>query len=645
MRNIMFKWLVFTGVLVFLTATLYAVNRDSLYRTLMLQKRDTVNIELLIKKAKSMLYSTPDKAYDIAVEAEVRSKIQNNQLWLANSYRLQGSYFSDIKGDAEQATRLYYMADSIYRKSNAKEYREGVGAVYHCFGTIKQRQGDYIEAVKYYSNALRVLDSIKNRTILPKTYNNIANIYSFLKDFEKAEFYARECIKISKEINDDQVISAGCITLADALIEQGKYEEVPKTIDEAFQIASKSNNLYILMLCNYNLANYYGYFRKDYPKAINQLMGALKYSKELGSQWEEARVLTNMAEFYYLADKVDSAGIVAIQALEKIKPYQAIDLEQRALMVLAKCEAGRSNFKKAYEYLNRSQQLKDTVFSESNKRHINYLESLYQSERKDNEIKQLETGKKIRNYVMIFMAILIILLGSTAFFLIKNLKQRKILAEQKVKQLEQEKQLTATHALLEGETSERVRLSRDLHDGLGGMLSVVKLKIANMKGNVTIPEEYVGVFNSALEMLDGSIKELRRVAHNLMPESLLKYGLNPAITDFCNGLEKISYHFYGAERRLDEKLEITIYRIVHELVNNALKHANANQINVQLIIETDRVSVVVQDDGTGFDPKTVTPFKSSGLKNIESRVASFGGQMDLYSAPNKGTEVTVEFNC
>jgi signal transduction histidine kinase len=87
-----------------------------------------------------------------------------------------------------------------------------------------------------------------------------------------------------------------------------------------------------------------------------------------------------------------------------------------------------------------------------------------------------------------------------------------------------------------------------------------------MKGSLTIPEEQVETFNSALEMLDNSIKELRRVAHNLMPESLMRYGLSAAIKDFCSSIDKAAYHFYGVEKRIDEKLEVAAFRIVSELV-------------------------------------------------------------------------------
>jgi signal transduction histidine kinase len=174
------------------------------------------------------------------------------------------------------------------------------------------------------------------------------------------------------------------------------------------------------------------------------------------------------------------------------------------------------------------------------------------------------------------------------------------------------------------------------------MLSVAKLKIATMKGNLTIPEENVTSLNSAIELLDTSIKELRRVAHNLMPESLMKYGLNAALADFCQSADKVEYHFFGDNRRIDEKTEIATYRIVNELVNNSLRHSGADHINVQLIIDEERVHVIVEDDGKGFDT-SVTEAGGNGLKNIRSRVTSLGGKLEMISSPGKGTEVNVEF--
>lgn len=165
-----------------------------------------------------------------------------------------------------------------------------------------------------------------------------------------------------------------------------------------------------------------------------------------------------------------------------------------------------------------------------------------------------------------------------------------------------------------------------------------------MKGNLTIPEENVSVLNTAIDMLDNSIKELRRVAHNLMPESLMKYGLNAALADFCRSSGKVTYHFFGDDRRPDEKIEIAAYRIVSELVNNSIKHSEADNINVQLIIDANRIHLTVEDDGKGFDVHTAENNGGTGLRNVRSRIESLGGKVEMVTAPGKGTEVNVEFS-
>lgn len=244
---------------------------------------------------------------------------------------------------------------------------------------------------------------------------------------------------------------------------------------------------------------------------------------------------------------------------------------------------------------------------------------------------------------MLVLAVLLLII--TIVFLINRQTlhkvKQKVMLEQ-LKRAENEKDLIAARASLAGEAAERSRLARDLHDGLGSMLSVVKFSIPNINNGSIIDNQDVEKFNKTIGLLDESINELRRIAHHMMPESLLRLGLKNSLADFCLTNNKIKFHYYGEDRRFESNLEILIYRTVHELVSNALKHADANEINVQLVIEKDRVSVTVQDDGKGFDIHQ--EFKNSmGLNNVKQRVLSFGGKIDIYSN-NKGTEVHIEFN-
>jgi signal transduction histidine kinase len=292
---------------------------------------------------------------------------------------------------------------------------------------------------------------------------------------------------------------------------------------------------------------------------------------------------------------------------------------------------------------------------------MNFINAKYKARERTYEIEKLENEKKVqsvriqrRNTIVFALSGILLASFVAGFALYRNfkisreiLRQNSQIQEQRIHELEQERQIIALNSTLQGEETERSRLARDLHDGLGGLLSGLKLTLMNMKGNSIITREGLDLYDHALGLLDTSIKELRHVAHNLMPETLFRYGLKQSLSDFCEGVGttglKVNFAFYGVEKRFDEKMEIAIYRIVQELVNNAMKHAMASVIEVQFISEEGRLSVTVQDNGKGMDLKTIEQSTGKGLANIRSRVASFGGHFDLSSEHGKGTEAIIEF--
>jgi len=256
------------------------------------------------------------------------------------------------------------------------------------------------------------------------------------------------------------------------------------------------------------------------------------------------------------------------------------------------------------------------------------------------ELTTLEKDRKLYTIINISGFIILLLAMGVLFFMHRLNKQKRKTAEQKVKQLEQEKLLIATQAVLDGETAERSRLSRDLHDGLGGMLSVVKLNLKNIKQYATMNGSDAECFGKAIEMLDQSIGELRRVAHHIMPESLMRYGLKVSLEDFCRVIPGAQFQYLGEDPRLDSRLEVLIYRCAYELVNNAVKHANATAINIQLMVDNGVVSLTVHDNGIGFDPQTIS--FGIGMENIRTRISAYNGKMTIHSSPDNGTEVSIE---
>ena len=229
---------------------------------------------------------------------------------------------------------------------------------------------------------------------------------------------------------------------------------------------------------------------------------------------------------------------------------------------------------------------------------------------------------------------------------ILTLKEKEI-REQTIKELKIDHQLIASRAVLMGEEKERGRISRDLHDGLGGRLSGTKIFLSNLKNNVVDSDTKEKLEQSIIQ-LNACISELRMIAHNIMPESLVNFGLKDALNDLCLNLRdnkktEISFLFYGEPFRFDNSIETSFFRITQEAVNNSLKYAESTKIIVQLIQDESWVNLTIQDNGKGFNVESFKNKISGGLKNIQARAESFDGRCHIDSRAGIGTEIIVEF--
>ena len=170
-----------------------------------------------------------------------------------------------------------------------------------------------------------------------------------------------------------------------------------------------------------------------------------------------------------------------------------------------------------------------------------------------------------------------------------------------------------------------------------------------MKENLIMTPDNALAFERSIDMLDSSIKEMRRVAHNMMPEILVRYGLDTALKEFCNEIDRsgvihTSYQSIGMDKvELEQTVSVTIYRIVQELLNNTMKHAAAKNTIVQVTKSENILSVTVEDDGKGFDKEILKASKGIGWDNIQNRVEFLKGRLDVHSQPGNGTSVNIEF--
>lgn len=241
---------------------------------------------------------------------------------------------------------------------------------------------------------------------------------------------------------------------------------------------------------------------------------------------------------------------------------------------------------------------------------------------------------------IILATIIFIVFVAGLFIFILQYRKRVIMYEN-------EKRLLALSSILKGQEEERSRLARDLHDGLGGMLSGIKLNLSSVKDKLSGLEKDEQLFARSIGQLDKAINEMRRVAHNMMPEALLKFGLAEAIRDYCDGINeskevKVVFTQLGFQQPLEKATEVVVYRIIQELTNNALKYAGAVTILIQLTSHELGISITVEDDGKGFDITQLQTAKGTGLQNVRSRVDYLKGTCEIQSSPGVGTSVNIE---
>jgi signal transduction histidine kinase len=360
--------------------------------------------------------------------------------------------------------------------------------------------------------------------------------------------------------------------------------------------------------------------KKDYRQAMYYADECLKIANELGDNKLQGDAWAVTSDIYLEQKHYKESEAMALKAWEldsvslKNGHHIAYNIAMSNLF-LGNQEKAAAFFEKYNDILKR---YNDKNFHET----FAGMEIQYETEKKEMRITTLEKEQELLTGLGIASVSILLLLLLTLIY-------RQRLVKQRVKQLEQEKQIIAAQSVLEGEIEERKRIAGELHDSLGAMLSVVKLNLSDVEH-----------LQNARDLLDQSINELRSIAHRMMPESLVCYGLKTSLEDFSLSVPNMKFHYFGDESRLDNKIELFIYRCVHELVNNSIKYSGAENINVQLVQDADRVSLTVQDDGCGFDPKTSV--QGMGLRNLQNRVTAYNGTINIYSSPDKGTEVYVD---
>ena len=625
--------------------------RDSLKMQIANSNEDTLKINLMMTLGILLEEEHPQEALKIYQEgAKLSRKIKSPQKEFTSLINQGIANF--LLGKWDSAIFAYNKAYAI---ANDLGLKEKMGVALVDIGNVYLAINQYPEAIEYYQKAEPYLNSRQTGTL----FANMIDIFNKIGRYKEMMEYGNKAIQLA-------AISLDTVAWLDAHINMfsEKNDTLEKSgfelLKKALPVAHRKKDKYRLQAIYNNMAIYY----TDIPQYYDSALWCMDRCEEL-KRIDNAQ--SGMIDVYMMRAKVylKKKDFVA----SKKNGLLALALAPKTALVthwehiyqnLALAEEGMKNYPSSVGFFKKYTFYRDSVETLRKSELSAQLDARYQSEKKEREIDQLERQKekqeqgiRFRNLIIQFGVMVFAFLLLIAFLFYRNIKNKQRLVEQqkeiqssKIVELEKDKQLVISETIVKSQEEERGRVAKDLHDGLGGMLWGVKLSLFNMKGNMILSNEHVQIFERSLDMLDNSIHELRRVAHNLMPEALVKFGLTSSLKDFCDfvnssNVVRVIFQQVGTMPRFDLSVEVVLYRVVNELVNNALRHASAKEIIVQINYDAALLTLTVEDNGVGFDQALLAKAKGAGWPNIKSRIAFLKGTLDVETSPGNGTAINI----
>ncbi|PJE44606.1 MAG: two-component sensor histidine kinase [Flavobacterium sp.] len=613
------------------------------------------------------------KAFNAFKLADLYRKNKNmsafrQYLKIGNQFAATSPYLKD--------SGIYYNALEYAVKNDPNRYAAGMKAAlqklkkyrfeesYNLQTLILQNLSIYYQTHNNPKEALRILTD--EAIPLAKKYNNptvLGNLYSLIGiaimnngDRTKANEYFQKAIgemekdspKKAPDVLESKIELY--IVAAENLIYRDQLQAAQKLLNKAFSVLKNhpKSNLNGL----YYFADGLSYFKQNkFNRAI------ASYDKGI------ANCLLNKDMFSL--DRLRFVKYQALYALEKYKESNDILIEMvdsgRLLLgdqknyykEIALTFEKLGEYKKANEYNQKYIQLNDSLTASNTKEEIALLEAKFNKIENETKIKELKTEKAkadlaiqnntLKNSLLVLLS-MVLLIGITFIFIqIRNkeklIKEKELKSKQKIDLLKKQKEVEIIQAMLDGEEVERKRIAKELHDGIGSKLSALKIMLSRLDLHESRSKEQIN------QLISTSINELRQISYNLVPETLLKLGIEKALSDLCYLLHsdttKIEFQSFGMTNNIPISSQINIYRIIQELINNALKHSDCTEILVSCSQNENMFYIAVEDNGKGFNLEQMESGTGLGLKNIKSRIELLDGSYTIDSNET-GTAYNIE---
>lgn len=536
-----------------------------------------------------------------------------------------------------------------------------VAGIYTNMATVYMRQSKFKEALDINFKTLKVFEQNRDTAKQAIVLGNIGNLYYELEQNNHAIQYYTKALHLA-QLSKSQIVE-GNITVQLGAIQFEKGIQNNKLVskihlDSAFYFFSRAEQLlaqlnagYNLAAVNNNLGRIYVEY-KNYDKAISYYAKALELRTALNDVYGQGlsylclgRVYALKSDYQASENYYDKSIPIFIEAKNYISLKQAYG-------ELSEVYEAKKEYLKAMKFHQLYAQYSDSVYTNENAEHLAEMQTKYESEKKDLiienskvaiQLKEKEAKQKNIIITSILTLVLLVIVLAYLFYRKQQIQQKASLDAE----LALQKDLRAK-SVIEAEEKERIRIATDLHDGVGQLLSAAKMNLSSLEKelNLTKPAQLT-TYKNAMDLLDDSVKEVRAVSHNMMPNTLLKLGLASAVKEFITKIQgtpnlKVNLEIVGLNVRLDQEKETILYRVIQEVVSNIIKHAKASELTLQLIKHDSELTILIEDNGVGFDTSKLNDFEGIGLKNILSRVEFINGKVHFDSTHSRGTTVIIE---
>ena len=509
-------------------------------------------------------------------------------------------------------------------------------------GVASYFKGKYDVAAKNFYESIAILEKANEKKKLAPVYNDLAKLYRKTRDLDRALQNYNKADAIYRQLNDTAGISMILNESGVVFEYREDYTEAINRYTSSMKLAEAAGDS---LSVSYSLSNIAGVYviQKKYDLAEKNLLRALNIRQILKDSFAIALTYSDLG--VAMNGKGDYNKAIEYLSLsnQMAEHLKYPELQSNNYSELSTVAQKQGDFQKAFQYFMKRSALRDSLYALEKTRQIEELNTKYETAQREQQIQNQQNKIRLQNFLFIGIAGLILLAGLLIYSQYKRYRLRK---ETQLQAEIMRQQEIAVKAVMEAEENERERIAKDLHDGVGQMMSAAKMNLSAFESEIQFSNaEHKESFEKIISLVDESCKEVRTVSHIMMPNALLKSSLGAAIREFVDKLNNktLKVHVYteGLDERLDSNVETVLYRVIQECVNNTIKHAGATTLDISLIKDKDGISGTIEDNGKGFDTTDKEKFEGIGLKNVTTRIEYLKGTVDFDSAPGRGTVVAL----